>query len=181
MFRNWLEKLIYGGGVLFDLTKWFVMGIVILTVATTFFLAFFVVDGESMEPNLHTGEMILWQKNAYSKKLPSRNDIVVVNFPGDPVHRKYVKRIVGLPNETIKISNGKVYINGVEDQEDYLSFDVLTAPDTELQLGSDQYFVMGDNRENSSDSRNFGPVEKRFVLGRSLAIIFPRFRLTKDI
>jgi len=180
--RDFIEKIVYGGGILFDLAKWFIATVVLLSVITTFFVAIFTVDGASMEPNLHDRELVLWNKNAYSgSKKPAKNDVVVVNYKGDPAHRKYVKRIVGLPNDAVKIENGAVYVNGVLEEQGYLSFDVETMPDGQWQVAADQYFVMGDNRPNSNDSRNFGPVEKRFVLGKALAIVFPRFRLIKDI
>jgi signal peptidase I len=176
-----LDKIIYGLRVIFDLTKWFIVSIVFLTIISNFFFSIFTVDGASMEPNLHDRESILWSKNSYSKVNPERLDVVVVRYPGDPMKKKYVKRIIGMPNEKVTISDGAVYIDDELLTEEYLPIDLTTPTNGEWQLKSNQYFVMGDNRPSSSDSRNFGPVEKRFVLGKSIAIIFPRLQLVRDI
>ena len=174
--KNFGQKLLLGGGVFFDLTKWVIMLAVIIILVTNFLFSFFIVDGLSMEPNMHDKELILLRKNAYNNKDPKRGDIVVVGYPGDPENKKYVKRVIGLPNEKISIKNGKVYINNVVLHESYISLDVPTRPDGSWNMGNKDFFLMGDNRENSNDSRYFGAVEKRFFVGQSIGIIYPRFR-----
>jgi signal peptidase I len=176
-----LQKIVYGGGIFFDLAKWLIVVLLVFVLINTFFVSIYFVDGESMSPNFADGEMILWDKNAYQRELPKRNDIVVVNYPGDPNFRKYVKRIIALPGETVQIKGGKVFIDGKKIEENFLSSSIFTEPEGTWKLNIDQYFVMGDNRPNSNDSRFFGPVQSRFINGRSLAILWPRFRLTKDI
>lgn len=175
-----ISKIIYGGGVLFDLTKWLVFVLIIISIVNTFFFAIFIVDGASMEPNLHDKEWIFWDKNAYTSKVPERDDIVVINYPGD-ISKKYVKRVIGLPGDSIEIREGLVYLNREKLTEQFLSSDLTSEPNGVWNLSDNQYFVMGDNRPNSNDSRYFGPVEKRFILGQAISIIYPRFRLTKDI
>jgi len=180
-FREFLNKLIYGGGVFFDLTKWLIVIVIVFILLNTFWISVFVVDGLSMEPYLHDRELVLWNPNSYDKTGPGRGDIIVMNYPGDPKHKKYVKRIVGLPNERVDLYDGHVYIDKKILSEDYLYVDTETDPPGTWQLGGDQYFVLGDNRPDSSDSRYFGAVERRFILGRALTVIYPRIWIIRDM
>ncbi len=179
--NDFLQKVVHGGGVVFDLTKWLILALVVGAIVNTFFFSVFVVSGESMDPSFKDGEFIFWQKNVYQSADPKRGDIVVVNYPGDPTKKEYVKRVIGLPGESVKIENGSVYINGKKLNEDYLGLGVETAPDGAWAIPTGQFFVMGDNRPNSNDSRYFGPVERRFIPGKALSVIFPRFRRVQDI
>lgn len=173
--KNLPNKILFGGGVLFDLTKWFIILLVLIALLNKFWITIYIVDGASMEPTLHDKEIVFLQRNAYNSKEPKRGDIVTMNYPGDPEHKKYVKRIVALPGEKIEISNSKVLINGQVQDEEYLPIDVITEPNKSWQLKSGEYFLMGDNRMNSNDCRFFGPVEKRFITGKSSLVLFPRF------
>lgn len=179
-WRILLSKIIFGGGIVFDLAKWLIFVLVAFAIFNTFFYAVFVVDGPSMEPNLMDKELVLWDKNN-TQYGPARGDIVVVNFPGDPDNKKYVKRIIGLPGERVDVRNGALYINKKLLSENYLPAGTASRPDVTYTMKNNEYFIMGDNRPNSNDSRYFGPVERRFILGRAVAIVFPRFRLVKDI
>lgn len=181
--KNIFQKLLYGGSLLFDLAKWLVIFLVIVSLVNAFFVGIFVVDGESMHPSFKNKELVLWRKAIYQngKEKPQRGDIVVVQYPGDPLNKKYVKRVVGLPGERIDISNGKVYINKKLFREKYLFQSLITEPSGTWNIKEGQYFVMGDNRPNSNDSRFFGAIETRFVVGRAIGVVFPRFRLVGDI
>ena len=174
--RSFLNKILYGGGVFFDLCKWVILAAVIVILILKLWISFFIVDGLSMEPTLHDKELILLQKNSYTKNDPKRGDVVVVEYPGDPENKKYVKRVVGLPSEKMTIRTGKVYINDQLLEEDYIPFGVTTEPNKQVILSNTEYYLMGDNRTVSNDSRVFGPVEKRFVWGKAIWIILPRFR-----
>ena len=174
------NRFVLSGGMIFDLAKWIIGAIVLLAIFNTFFFSLGITDGESMEPNFHNGETFLWQRAAFGPAFV-RDDIVVINYPGDPEHKKYVKRIVGMPGDKVTVSNGQVSINDVLIDEKFLPLGTVTDNDGSWQLSKGQYFVMGDNRPNSNDSRYFGPVDKRFILGHAIAIIIPRFRLVKDI
>lgn len=180
-YKQVVAKIIFGGGIIFDLAKWLILLLIILTIVTTFFVSAFVVDGLSMEPNLHDNELVLWDKKSYQDKKPDRGDVVVMNYPGDPKKKKYVKRIIGLPGERIDIYNGYVYVNKKLYKEKYISLDTPTAPEGTWNLEPDQYFLLGDNRPNSNDSRYFGPVERRFLLGKGIAIIWPRIWVIEAI
>jgi signal peptidase I len=129
----------------------------------------FKIDGSSMEPNLHHDEYVIVDKVTYLFGRPQRGDVVVFYLEGQP--KDYIKRIIGLPGETLEVRNGTVYVDGLPLDEPY----VAPGSDMEsaIQLGPDQYYVMGDNRSNSSDSRNFGPIELGNIVGRAWIVYWP--------
>lgn len=171
------NKIIYGGGVVFDLTKWVLVALIIIVLVNSFWMSIFVVDGKSMETSLHNGEVVLMSKSFYrGGAKPARGDAVVVQYPGDPDNKKYVKRVIGLPGETVQVVKGKVYLNKKLLREAYLENGVETMPPGKWELEDGQYFLMGDNRNNSNDSRYFGPVEQRFFIGKAISVIFPSLR-----
>lgn len=176
-----LYKLIYGGSIVFDLARWLILFLIVFIIFNTFFYSIFIVSGASMYPTFKDKDWIAWDKNIYNNNNPARGDIVVINYPGDPDNKKYVKRIVGLPGDEIEIKEEQVFINNHQLDESYLNYNVGTDPDGTWTLKENQYFVMGDNRPNSNDSRYFGPVEKRFILGKAISRVYPGFRLTKDM
>ena len=179
---NFFSKLLYGGGIVFDLFKWIILVIVVLVLVNKFLITIFFVDGLSMFPTLKDKELVLLQKNSYSGAgNPQRGDIVAVKYPGDPDHKRYVKRVVGLPGDKVSVVSGRVYINDQALSEDYLVPGLVTEPDGQWQIPDGSYFLMGDNRPGSNDSRYFGPVEKRFISGHAIAVIFPRAKnLTRN-
>ena len=143
-----------------------------------------VVEGTSMLPQLHDGERLLVNKLVYYKFKNitwghlDRGDIVVFWYPSDP-EKSYVKRIIGLPGETVEVRNGKVYIDGKELNEPYLDTihnqnlrDNIVKP-----VDQHYYFVMGDNRDNSSDSRVWGLVPEKYIYGKA----FFRYWKPKDV
>ncbi|HLR71669.1 MAG TPA: signal peptidase I [Pseudogracilibacillus sp.] len=139
-----------------------------------------IVEGESMEPALKTGERVIFNKVIYLIDEPQRNDIVFIKRPD----KNYVKRIVGLPEETIEVVQGELYINGERTSQSFLNDQdkVLTGNMRPLTIPKNKYFVMGDNRAISKDSRNgLGFVHKSEIIGRSEMIIYPfnEIELTK--
>lgn len=167
------EKVVYGTGCFYELTKWLVVVVIFISLVHFFVATIFIVDGVSMEPNFHTNELIIVNRWQYIFGTPSRGDVVVLNFPGDPVHTKYIKRIIGVPGDTIKIRDGLVYLNGNLLKEPYLPTDTLTQPNVDRTLGTSDYFMMGDNRPNSSDSRIWGIADKRYLIGKGIVILWP--------
>jgi signal peptidase I len=122
-----------------------------------------VVYGQSMEPNLSAYQRLIIDKISYHLHSPQRNDIVVIDLPG--MDEMLVKRVVGLPGETVELRNGVVLINGEPLDESFPhDFSLQTIPP--LTLGPLQYFVLGDNRGNSNDSRSFGPIQREYIVGR---------------
>ncbi len=143
-----------------------------------------VVEGTSMLPQLHDGERLLVNKLVYYKFKSiswghlERGDIVVFWYPSDP-DKSYVKRIIGLPGETVEVRNGKVYIDGKELNEPYLdTIHNQNLRDNVLKsVDQHYYFVMGDNRDNSSDSRVWGLVPEKYIYGKA----FFRYWKPKDV
>lgn len=135
------------------------------------------VQGESMEPTLQNGDNLIVDKITYRFKEPRRFDIIVFPFRYKE-NTYYIKRIIGLPGETVQITNdGKIYINQEELQEGY-GKEVILDPGnayTPITLGEDEYFVLGDNRNNSSDSRNssVGIIHRDDIIGRAWVRIWP--------
>ena len=129
------------------------------------------VIGDSMEPALHNGQEILMNRILYRISKPSRGDVIVFLPNGSQNSHLYVKRVVGLPGEKVQIREGNVYIDGVLLEEGEL-FDKIIDPgiaQNEILLESDEYFVLGDNRNNSEDSRsgNIGAVKKDTIIGKA--------------
>jgi signal peptidase I len=133
----------------------------------------FRIIGDSMQPNFHDGEMILVDRVTYRFSEPKRGDVVVFHYPRAP-QEDYIKRVIGLPGETVAISTGDVYINGNPISEPYIDGQrTTTYRNSEITLGADEYFVMGDNRGYSSDSRAWGPLPRRYIIGRALVCYWP--------
>ena len=128
------------------------------------------VDGYSMEPTLRTGEFVIVNKLAYKLGEPARGDVVVFHFPRNP-DQEYIKRVIGLPGDRIAVRNGQVYINGLLLEEPYIK--APPAYNGEWVVPEDQIFVFGDNRNNSSDSHNWGGVPMEFVVGKAVFVYWP--------
>lgn len=136
------------------------------------------VSGNSMVPTFHNGDYILTDKLTYRFTSPKRGDVIVLKNPRDE-SQDFIKRIIALPGETIKIENNSVYVNGQLLKEPYLPSGISTSggnflPDkTTVKLGSNQYFVFGDNRDHSSDSRTWGGVTREEIVGKVFFRYFP--------
>jgi signal peptidase I len=130
-----------------------------------------VVEGPSMRPTLRSGEWIVVNRLTYRVGAPQRGDVVVFLPPTNAQTDDLIKRVVGLPGETVEIRGGAVWINGSPLEEAYKSG--TTYPDNRWQLGEDDLFVMGDNRPISLDSRSFGPIKVSEVVGKAWLIYWP--------
>lgn len=128
------------------------------------------VDGASMEPTLQSGEFVIVNKLAYLLGKPSIGDVIVFHFPRDP-DQEYIKRIIGLPGDRVEIGEGKVYVNGQALNEDYIAASPVY--ENVWDVPEDALFVLGDNRNNSSDSHNWGPVPLDFVIGKATFVYWP--------
>lgn len=129
------------------------------------------IEGPSMEPNLHQGQFLLVNRLAYRLEQPERGDIVVFRHPGSR-RRDLIKRVVGLPNEQLEIVRGQVWINGKRLDEPYIPEPgSYSHPPT--AIGPDQVFVMGDNRNNSSDSRRWGSLPLSNIIGKAVFCYWP--------
>lgn len=139
----------------------------------------FIIKQQSMEPNFFEGDYLIVDQISYRFTSPQRGEVIVFNAPNS-FSQKYIKRIIGLPGESIEIKDGNVYIfdeNDVAhllDESAYLPEGVLTLEGSEkISLGDKQYFVMGDNRAFSSDSRRWGFLEEERIIGRALLRLWP--------
>lgn len=157
----------------------------VAAIAIALFIRFFVggvtsVQGSSMVPTLHSGDLLIVNKLPTYTESYKRSDIVVIDAPDEP-GTMYIKRIVGLPGETIRIEDRRVYVDGKLLREYYIDeMETPTYFQTEWTLAKDEYFVMGDNRPlgRSKDSRMFGPIKSSAIDGVAVFRIFPLTDMT---
>jgi len=154
-----------------DIVKVTVVALVLAGLVRYFLVQPFFVEGSSMEPNFESGEYLLIDEISYYFKPIERGEVVVFHYPLD-TSKYYIKRIVGLPGETVEVKNNKVIIyndknpDGFALVEDYLLENLVTEGGLKQKLGQDEYFVLGDNRAVSSDSRRWGTLPKNDIVGR---------------
>ena len=128
------------------------------------------VDGFSMEPTLHSGEFVIVNKLAYKLGQPQHGDVIVFRYPRDP-EQEYIKRIIGLPGDHVSVVHGEVYVNDQMIEEPYIA-----APpnySSSWDIPRDAVFVLGDNRNRSSDSHNWGSVPMEHVIGKAVFVYWP--------
>ena len=163
---------------------WEILKIVIISLAIIipiryFLIQPFFVKGASMDPNFYDGDYLIIDEISYRFSEPQRGDIIIFRYPLDP-SQFFIKRIIGLPGETIEIKEGKIFIYSektldkrvVLDESEYLK-DAYTPGNLEISLREDEYFVLGDNRNASSDSRKWGGVNRRYITGRAWIRAWP--------
>ena len=137
----------------------------------------FYIEGPSMQPNFFAGQFLIVSRIHYLLSQPQRGDIVVFDPPGDdgtPDEPLLIKRLIGLPGETVEMRGGQVFVNGTELDESYTKEECRSnCADRTWQLGQDEYFMMGDNRNNSRDSRVFGAVTRNRIIGEAIIRYWP--------
>lgn len=161
---------------LFEFIK-FAIVVLIIFLPIRFFIAKpFVVSGASMYPTFESGQYLIVDQISYRFEKPQRGDVIVFQYPYD-TSKYYIKRIIGLPEETLEVKDGKVTVinsenlNGILLDEKYVE---NISPDSFTKtLGQNEYFVMGDNRPASSDSRSWGTLKEEFITGRPVVRLFP--------
>jgi signal peptidase I len=131
----------------------------------------FRVDGASMQPGLQTNEYVLVNKLAYLFHAPQRGDVIVFHDPLNP-SQDFIKRVIGIPGDTIQTTSDAVIVDGQTLHEPYISTPFNYESNT-LKLGSSEFFVMGDNRDNSFDSRAWGPLNQSYIVGKAVAVYWP--------
>ena len=160
---------------IWEVAKIVLVALVLVVGLRAFVFQPFLVRGASMEPNFHNWDYLIVDEMSYYFRDPERGEVIVFKFPNDPSQR-YIKRIVGLPGETVIVQDGQVVISlGVEniqlDEKSYVSSD--TSGTVKMTLLEDEYFVMGDNRHYSSDSRSWGALHEDLIIGRVFIRVFP--------
>ncbi|MFC4024268.1 signal peptidase I [Oceanobacillus longus] len=156
----------------YEWAKAIIIAILIALFLRTFIFATSIVEGESMDPTLEDGERVIFNKLIYILDEPDRGEVVIIQRPT----KNYVKRVIGLPGETIKLTGNNLIIDGEEYSQTFLSDEAQykTGNFGPIRIPDDSYFVMGDNRAISKDSRNgLGFIHKEEIIGRSELIIYP--------
>jgi signal peptidase I len=162
--------------VLKEIPILFVLAVVIVLIIRFFVAQPFIVDGESMHPTFENGDYLIVDELSYHFESPQRGDVIVFRYPGNP-KIFYIKRIIGLPGETVHINSGVVSITKTDGTTITLNEPYAVANDAtytlNTTLGSSDYFVMGDNRPESSDSRVWGPLPRANIIGRVFLRLLP--------
>jgi len=171
-----------GKKILWENIEMVIIALLIVLPIRHFLIQPFIVDGSSMKPTFYTNDYLIIDELSYHFRSPNRFEVVVLHAPNHS-NQYYIKRIIGLPNETVKISNGQVSIVEPSGQElnlkqDFLPPGTLTSGNLSITLGPNQYFVLGDNRAASYDSRNWGPLNKNLIVGRVWLRLWPLNHLT---
>lgn len=174
--------------LLFDFVQTLVIAGAIFVVIYAFLFRPYQVNGHSMDPTFQNGEYVLTNLITVRVNGVHRGDVIVFVAPPEK-DKDYIKRVIGLPGDRIKLDNGDVYLNGKKLDQSFLPTDVRTnggsflGEDSEVVVPENDYFVMGDNRPFSSDSREWGFVPKSAVIGKSLLVYWPpnRTRIIKHV
>lgn len=143
----------------------------------------FLVVGQSMEPNFSQGDYLIVDEISYRFREPKRGEVIVFKYPNNPSQR-FIKRVIALPGETIEIREGEIIIEKGNqkfslDESDYLSEFMKIPINFKTSLAEDEYFVLGDNRSSSFDSRRWGPLKREYIIGRVIFRLWPFSALAK--
>lgn len=162
----------------FDIIEIIVVALALFVVCYLFFFQPHQVKGASMEPNFHDEEYLLTDKISYRLHSPERGDVIIFRAPKNR-ELDYIKRIIGLPGEKVKVVDGSVFINNQKLEEDYLEENTTSYSGSFLPSGEEflipasEYFVLGDNRPHSSDSREWGTVNREDIIGKTWLRYWP--------
>ena len=160
-----------------ELFRFAIIAIAIVVPIRVFIAQPFVVSGASMYPTFENGQYLIVDELSYRLSTPKRDDVVVFKYPGD-TKLFFIKRIIGLPNETVEINGSEITIvndthpEGLKLDQPFVENKSDTTP-TQIKLKDNEYFVMGDNRPHSSDSRAWGPVPKNLLVGKVFLRLLP--------
>lgn len=162
-----------------EIVSFIVLAAVIVVPIRIFIAQPFIVSGESMYPTFDTGDYLIVDQISYHLHNPNRGDVAVFKYPENP-SRFFIKRVIGLPGETVEISGKEVFITDTNGDrfkidEPYIKLESETNKIEILE--DDEYFVMGDNRLNSLDSRSWGPLGEDFIIGRAFIRLLPITKL----
>ncbi len=175
-----------GGSFFWELVKVVLIAAMIIIPVRYFLVQPFQVKGASMEQNFSDGNYLVIDEISYRFQEIERGDVIVFRYPGNP-REYYIKRVIGLPGETVKIQNGEVLICNSDhpdcfalDESEYLKPHERTPGNKAFEIDPGNYFVLGDNRNASSDSRSWGELPRDMIIGKVLLRVFPDFGLIPD-
>lgn len=171
---NIMEESAKKENSIWEFIKVIIISVAIVLPVRTYIAQPFIVSGASMEPNFYDGEYLIIDELTYAFRPPQRGEVIVFRYPLNP-SEFFIKRIVGLPGETIEIKNGAVLINDEVLPEPYMPQGAgkKTLPNLKIKLAQNEYFVLGDNRSRSSDSRFWGALPQEKIMGRALVRLWP--------
>lgn len=165
-----------GGSSFGEIVRFILISLAIVIPVRLYVAEPFIVSGSSMTPTFETGNYLIVDQVTYRFEDPSRGDVVVFHYPRDP-SKFFIKRIIGLPGETVDINNNQIIIKSAEFPDGLLLDEPyvrnMRSSNLRVTLGADEFFVMGDNRNASSDSRIWGPLEEDLIVGRAFLRLFP--------
>ncbi len=161
---------------IWEVIKIVAVALVIVVPIRYFLFQPFLVSGDSMEPNFEDGDYLIVDELSYRMREPQRGEVIVFKYPFD-TSKRFIKRIIGLPGETVEIKEGKVIIvkdnMEVLDESRYLPEGSETQKDIKISIPEDNFFVLGDNRSLSADSRSWGLLPEKYIIGRVYIRIWP--------
>ena len=161
-----------------EFIKFVIIAVIIVVPIRLWVAQPFIVSGSSMVPNFENGEYLIVDEFSYHFREPQRGEVIIFRFPQDP-SRFFIKRIIGLPGEKVEMKNDNIHIyneefpEGMTIEESYLADDLKTGNGLIMILDENEYFVLGDNRSMSSDSRIWGSLDKDLVIGRAWIRLWP--------
>jgi signal peptidase I len=159
-----------------ELVRFGIIALIIVIPIRVFIMEPFVVSGSSMVPTFENADYLIVDKVSYKIGEPKRNDVIIFKYPNDTT-KYFIKRIIGLPNETVDIKGSEIIITNEAHKDGFkLEQPFIRDPannETHFELKDDEYFVMGDNRNASSDSRYWGAVKRKLIVGRALLRLLP--------
>jgi len=165
------------GKAIYSLIETILVALVLAIVLYLFIMTPHEVVGSSMHPTYKNGEFLMANKITYRVSEPKRGDVIIFKYSDTA---DFIKRIIGVPGDEVMIKDGKIYVNGeLLNESAYLDPSVITNGGSYLhegqtiKLNEDEYFVCGDNRSNSSDSRDFGPIKKTAIKGKAWIVYYP--------
>lgn len=165
-----------GGFMLREILESVVIAVVLAILIKLFLFQNFAIPSGSMEPTLYSGDYIGVNKIIYKLSEPKRGDVIVFKYPIDP-KREFVKRLIGLPGETIQIRDNRVFIDNKIIEQPFLPVGLNYPNYGPFKIPSGKYFMMGDNRPHSNDSRSWGTVPQNNIIGKAIFIYWPVKRM----
>ncbi|GIW69191.1 signal peptidase I [Candidatus Parcubacteria bacterium] len=173
-----------GGIAIFlkDIARYTIVALLIIVPLRAYVAQPFYVVGSSMAPTFNSGEYLIIDELSYQLRDPRRGEVIIFRFPKQP-SLYFIKRVIGLPGETVEIRGNTVFVHAADGMHEFALNEPYVAPEHQRTdysvtvLGKDEYFVMGDNREASLDSRAWGPLPREYIVGRVLVRLFPVTRI----